>query len=180
MVLGFKKSLFGYNCDEVNGYISNQNAKHSEITSELNLKISNSLNELTELNEKFEKLLSENEKLKSDIEIYKSKYDEVKTLSDNIGKLYLVAQTNAKAIINAANTAKNAANDEVARNLSAIDSVNSSLNEIKDKLNNVFTDFTTDIDNLNSSLEKAKNVINNSASEQSEYADNFEKIYNQL
>ncbi len=180
MALGFRKSLFGYNQEDVAEYISRQEVKNTEIKAELNAKIKSGEEQIKELTEKTLNLGNENSELRESIEFYRTKYEEVKTLSDNIGKLYLVAQTNAKAIMNAANEAKNATQSEIEQNLAVINSTNEALNTLKAKIAEMCNSFTTDVDKLNSTLLDTKAVIENSSTEQAERTDNFDKVYTSL
>lgn len=180
MALGFRKSLFGYNQEDVAEYINRQAVKNTEIQTELNAKLKSNAEQIKELNEKLEKLSSENSELNEKLEFYREKYEEVKTLSDNIGKLYLVAQTNAKAIMSAADDAKNATNSEIEQNMAVINSTNEMLNSLKAKVTEMCDSFTADVDKLNSTLLDTKAVIESSSCEQRENAENFDKLYSSL
>lgn len=180
MALGFRKSLFGYNQEDVAEYINKQSIKHTEIQTELNSKISISEQKINELTAALSLKREENKKILSELEFYREKYEEVKTLSDNIGKLYLVAQTNAKAIMSAANEAKSATDSEIKQNISAIDAANEALNIVKNKINALCDSFTNDVDNLNKTLLNTKAIIENTSAKQEERSENFEKVYSKL
>ena len=180
MALGFRKSLFGYNQEDVAEYINRQAVKNTEIQTELNAKIKANAEQINELTEKLEKLNTENAELNEKIAFYREKYEEVKTLSDNIGKLYLVAQTNAKAIMSAADQAKNATDNEIEQNIAVIDSTNEMLNTLKAKVAEVCDNFKSDVDKLNSTLLDAKATIEGSAIEHKESLESFDKLYASL
>ncbi|MBQ6815870.1 MAG: hypothetical protein IJP26_01380 [Clostridia bacterium] len=177
MALGFRKSLFGYNCDDVAEYLQKQAIKNTQIQTELNTKIKEGNQKIEESEKQIENLKSENSELLEKVEFYSAKYEEVKELSDNIGKLYLVAQTNAKAIMNAADTAKDGINLEIESNLSAINAANENLNDLKTKIINMCNEFTDNVDKLNLSLNDTKATLENSKKIQSDSAENFEKFY---
>ena len=180
MALGFRKSLFGFNQEDVTEYISRQAVKNTEIQTELNTKIKQNEQQITSLKEALDIANEENNNITEQLEFYKEKYEEVKTLSDNIGKLYLVAQTNAKAIISAANEVKTVTDNEIKQNISAIDSVNEALNSVKIKINDLCNVFTNDVEKLNETLENTKSIIENASTQQTEHSDNFEKVYKSL
>ena len=180
MAFGFRKSLFGYNQEDVAEYLNKQSIKHAEVRADLNSKIKTKEEEISSLNEQLNSVILEKENLEKDIVFYREKYEEVKTLSDNIGKLYLVAQTNAKAIMSATNEAKAAADTEIEQNISAINEANSALNSVKDKINDLCRNFTSDVEKLNETLENTKLIIEKSAETQEERAENFEKVYANL
>lgn len=180
MALGFRKSLFGFNQEDVTEYISRQAIKNSEIQTELNAKIKNNEEQISSLKEVLDIANEENSNMTKQLEFYREKYEEVKTLSDNIGKLYLVAQTNAKAIMTAANEAKTATDSEIQQNIAAIDAANDALNSVKLKINDLCDNFTNDVEKLNETLKNTKSIIENSTTEQVKQADNFEKVYKSL
>ena len=117
MALGFRKSIFGYNCEDVSEYLLKNQNSHKQAVAALNDTINELREKLADAEENNTKLCGVNSDLQSQLDFYKSKYEEVKTLSENIGKLYLVAQTNAKSIINAADEARAASLEEIEDNI---------------------------------------------------------------
>lgn len=180
MALGFRKSLFGYNTEDVTEYINRQSVKHAEVQTELNAKIKESEKKISVITDALNLANEENNNISKELAFYKEKYEEVKTLSDNIGKLYLVAQTNAKAIMNAANEAKDATDNEIKLNISAIDSANEELNALKGKIAELCETFTNDVDKINETLASTKAIIENSTATQEENTNQFEKVYSNL
>lgn len=180
MALGFRKSLFGYNQEDVAEFINRQSIKHTEIQTELNAKIKENEKQISSIKEALTLANEENARILSELTFYKEKYEEVKTLSDNIGKLYLVAQTNAKSIMNAANEAKDATDNEIKQNIIAIDAANGELNELKIKIEKFCENFSSDVDKINETLASTKAIIEKSATKQEETTANFEKVYSNL
>ena len=180
MALGFRKSLFGYNQEDVAEYINRQSVKNAEIQTELNAKIKANEQQINSLNDALNIANEENSNITKQLEFYREKYEEVKTLSDNIGKLYLVAQTNAKAIMSAANEAKSVTDNEIQQNIAAIDSANEALNSVKIIINDLCDNFANDVEKLNETLKNTKAIIENKSTEQAEHSENFEKVYNNL
>ncbi len=180
MALGFRKSLFGFNQEDVTDYISRQAVKNTQIQTELNTKIKENEKQIASLIEAVNIANEENGNITKQLDFYREKYEEVKTLSDNIGKLYLVAQSNAKAIMSAANEAKTATDSEIQQNIAAIDAANEALNSIKLKINDLCDNFTSDVEKLNQTLKNTKSIIENSTTEQDKQTENFEKVYKSL
>ncbi len=180
MALGFRKSFFGYNQEDVSEYINRQAIKNTEIQTELNAKIKDNEQQITALKEALNVATKENRTISEQLEFFREKYEEVKTLSDNIGKLYLVAQTNAKAIMSSANEAKNVTDNEIQQNIAAIDSANNSLNSVKLKIKDLCDNFTNDVEKLNETLANTKAIIESTSRKQSEHSENFEKVYNSI
>ncbi len=180
MSLGFRKSLFGYNCEEVYEYIHSETLQNKQIVDTLNNDLRKKASEIEEHLSVISQLQSEIDVLKNDVALYKDKYDEVKNLSDNIGKLYIVAQSNAKSIMQAADNAKQAAQTEIQQNLNAIDTANDSINNIKLRFEELCREFSDNVDSLNASLIQTKQLIENSNSETETTAQGFESFYNSL
>ncbi len=180
MALGFRKSIFGYNCEEVSEYIHKTDASHKQSVSMLNEKIKEVENELFETQDVIEKLNGDIAELTQSLDFYKGKYEEVKILSENIGKLYLVAQTNAKAVIAAADKARAASEQEIGENIAVITSTNQSLNDIKSQILSMSDTFVKEITELTESLEEIKQ----SAISTSKFADaeieKFEQVYKKI
>ncbi len=180
MALGFRKSIFGYNCEEVSEYLHKKEFENKQTVLTLNEKIGALKSEIQVTNETKEKLRKEIKEITDELNFYKSKYEEVKTLSENIGKLYLVAQTNAKSIMNSANETRIITEEEIKENLSLIDNTNVSLNEIKDDLINMSNSFVEEIEKLSASLEQIKSFAQKSKESAIKDTENFENIYSNI
>lgn len=159
MSVGFRKSLFGFNCDDVMNYIRKLHDSFS--SKEIGLK-----GQIAELDEKIkdydaerEKLLSEKAEIENKLAEYNEKAAEIERLSENIGKLYLVAQTNAKTIMNNAEENSRAVYSEISKNLDAIDETHSSLKELRESVINTSEAFKKEVDGVINSLIDAKSKI---------------------
>ena len=97
--MGFKKSLFGFNCDEVMNYIENMHKTTKENELVLNEKLDDATSKLEASANENAELKAKNELLSAELKEITEKYNEIEKISENIGKLYLVAQTNAKTIM---------------------------------------------------------------------------------
>ncbi len=180
MALGFKKSLLGYNCEEVSSYIHKTAQENKELVASLNNKIKES-NKLIEVkDEQCQNLSNQITELNDQLDFYKAKYEEVKKLSENIGKLYLVAQTNAKAIISAANDASTLAQNEMQNNISLIEQTDTSLLQLKSDLLNISNNFVSEVDKLQEKLNAVKSLSKIAETEQNEKTENFDAVYNSL
>ena len=133
MAIGFRKSLFGYNQDDVIEYIKklHNNFKDKEQTFKDDISaLEEKINALVE-NE--EKLNQENHELNAKLDEFNAKKAEMERLSENIGKLYLVANTNAKTIMSNAEESSRLAESEINKNVSAIEETHAALLEMVSK-----------------------------------------------
>ena len=131
MSVGFRKSLFGFNCDDVINYIEESHKRFSTKEKELNKKI-NSLDEtISDVNAQLNAIKIAKAEVEAQLKEYTDKQDEIERLSQNIGRLYLVSQANAKAIMK--NSAENSeiASLEVEKNLNSIDNAHEQLANLK-------------------------------------------------
>ena len=106
MSAGFRKSLFGFNCEDVMEYIEKSQKSFVEREKDLSEQVEKLSADLELSNDNYRKLNEEKETISKKLEEFNEKYEEIGRLSENIGKLYLVAQANARAIM--ANSEKNA------------------------------------------------------------------------
>ena len=180
MALGFKKSLFGYNCEDVSEYLHKSENSHKQAIAALNASIEEIKDKLANANSEKEKLINDKNDLQGQLDFYKSKYEEVKTLSENIGKLYLVAQTNAQSIIDTANKTRIASIEEIQENISLLNNTNASLAEIKQSVISMSENFVNEIEKLTESLEEIKKSALAADENGNAKVENFEKVFNKI
>lgn len=180
MAVGFKKSLFGFNCDDVMQYIERSQKSFAEKEKELSKQVEELSRDLDLSNENYRKLNDEKELISKKLADFSEKYEEIERLSENIGKLYLVAQANAQAIM--ANSEKNAslANKEVEKNLSAINDAHDSLDSLKKTIRQTSDEFLSEIDALVSSLNDTREAISANITADEERKNQFEEVYRTL
>lgn len=180
MAVGFKKSLFGFKCDDVMQYIERSQKSFADKEKELSKQVEELSRDLDLSNENYRKLNDEKELISKKLSDFSEKYEEIERLSENIGKLYLVAQANAQAIM--ANSEKNAslANKEVEKNLSAINDAHDSLDSLKKTIRQTSDDFLSEIDALVSSLNETREAISANITEDEEHKNQFEEVYRTL
>lgn len=180
MAVGFKKSLFGFNCADVIEYIERSQKGFAEKEKELSEQVEALSRDLDLSNENYRKLSGEKELIAKKLADFSEKYEEIERLSENIGKLYLVAQANAQAIM--ANSEKNArlANKEVEKNLSVINDAHGSLDALKKTVMQTSNEFLSEIDGLISSLDEARESISANISADSDLKNQFDEVYRTL
>ena len=176
MSVGFRKSLFGFNCDDVIDYIEQSHKKFSEKESQLNQKIDTLDATIETINAQLEDVKSAKTAVEAQLKEYTDKYDEIERLSQNIGKLYLVAQANAKAVMQNSADNRDIANREVEKNLHSIDNAQESLAALKTEIMQTSADFVAKVDTLVSSLNSAREQINTNNTESHKLAEQFDSI----
>lgn len=177
MSVGFRKSLFGFNCDDVIGYIEESHKKFSEKENVLNEKIDTLDQTLANVNAQLEDVKTAKAAVEAQLKEYTDKYDEIERLSQNIGKLYLVAQSNAKSIMQNSTENKDIVNREVEKNLHSIDSAHEALASLKAEIMQTSDDFVSRVDALVNSLTAAREQISAKNADNRELAEQFENLF---
>ena len=177
---GFRRSLFGFNTDDVLEYIEKTHKSFSKKQNALNEKAENLANELSLSKEQYENLMAEKAVVDEKLNAFIAKYDEIEKLSENIGKLYLVAQANAQAIMSSSEENLNMSNEEVSKNISSIDEAHESLGEIRQNIIKTSEEFVNELDELIQSLVDTKNKISGNNNIANEAIDDFDKFYNSI
>lgn len=177
---GFRRSLFGFNTDDVLEYIEKTHKSFSKKQDALNEKADNLANELQLSKEQYENLMAEKAIVDEKLNAFTEKYEEIEKLSENIGKLYLVAQANAQAIMKNSESSLNISNMEVKKNLDSIDEAHASLDEIRANIVKTSEDFVNELDELINSLVETKEKITGNNETANEAIDNFDKFYDSI
>lgn len=180
MSVGFRKSLFGFNSQDVIEYIDKTHKNFSKREDSLNSKIEELKLLLETSKAEQEKLEAEKSELDLKLQSFEEKYEEIERLSENIGKLYLVAQSNAQAIIKNAEDEARIAEEEAQRNISSIDEAHEALASLRAEILNTSNQFSSKVDSLISSLCDAREKISAESEENNASLENFNKVYNSI
>lgn len=157
--MGFRKSLFGFNCDDVVEYIEGMHKEYADKELVLNEKIDEAEQDLNAAQAELAALKEEKLKTEEQLRQYTDKYEEIERLSQNIGKLYLVAQANAQSVMRSAEESRRESIDEVDRNLNSIEAAHRSLEELKARVEKTSADFSGEVEALLTSLTETKRSI---------------------
>ena len=180
MSVGFRKSLFGFNSQDVIEYIDKSHKDFAQKENSLNEKIDELKNLLEVSREEQQKLEAEKQELDIKLNSFTEKYEEIERLSENIGKLYLVAQSNAQAIIKNAEDEANATKDEVNRNLISIDEAHEALALLRSDIIRTSEEFNAKVDSLVSSLSDTREKIAETYDDTLSHKENFDKVYKSI
>lgn len=180
MSIGFRKSLLGFNCNDVLDYIERTHKNFKDKENKLNSQLDSVKEELSISKADFEKLMAEKAVVDAKLAEFNAKYDEIERLSENIGKLYLVAQANAQAVMSSSEESAKISFEEVNKNIISIDEAHESLKEIRAEITKTSEEFVAEVDRLMNSLSATKIQIadNKDTCEtaQKEFAEVYETI----
>ncbi len=163
MSIGFRKSLFGYNQDDVIEYVKKLHSSFAEKEADFKAQISDLDKKIISLTENEKRLENEKASLNAELNEFTVKQAEMERLSENIGKLYLVAQTNAKTVMTNAEESSRLTREETTKNISAIEETHFALDNLRKSINETAQNFTNEISELIKSLEEAKSRISDDA-----------------
>lgn len=166
MSVFFRKSLLGYNVEDVKKYIdglfkkiSDSDEEHKKETTknkELILELSESLNNA---NQNIAELISENDKLNAEVEHYRAEKEKIVQLSEVIGKLYLVSKLNAESIITSATSIKRKTVEEAEFNMQIIEEAHLKLQDLIESVNSSSFEYTDKLNSVTESLSETKQSI---------------------
>lgn len=125
-------------------------------------------------------LTRENDTLKEQVEEYNKKSNEIEVMSANIGKLYLVSKATAKSIVDKSeeNSAIIAKQNE--SQLSSIDDTQASLKNIAENILSASKNFVSRLDELQSSLHDVKDKVNHNSTDSIKISEEFAELYAKL
>lgn len=163
----FRGALFGFNREDVLTYVvetreaDNKNRRRIEDLDNRNKELEANIEQIKGLNEEIsEKLSIAEEKIKD----FEQREESLTRLSESIGRLYLVAQANANAVINAANENVELSKNVVEQNISVASSAEAELQEISRILNEKTKAYTDEIAVLEKQIaDTRERIIENKA-----------------
>lgn len=180
MAIGFRKSVFGFNRFDVIEYIEKMHKTFLEKENKLNSNIENLKDELKQSNSEIDALNLKNKELSEELNEFYAKKDEIEKLSENIGKLYLVAQANAQAIMENSKNSAEIIDNEVVKNINAIDDAHFSLSEVKENITEMSNGFVSNLNKLLSSLNTTKEQISINSQNVDDAKKQFDEIYSAI
>lgn len=171
MSKGFRKSLFGFNTEDVLKYISaSDNAAKT--------KISKLEKEIIELNSKIEAIEKEKAELYAVAEEYKNKKEYIKLMTDNTARIYLAAKSTSKLMIDNANESRKLIEEANDTRISALSDVQEAMKDLREKINTASKSYSDEVDELSIAFENLKNCINDNNSESDSAVQEFNTLAN--
>lgn len=149
---GFRRSLMGFNREDVLNYITLEDKKNAKKIKELD-------DEIKELSARNLYLTQEIDNLNNALLEYKNKEDEINRLAESIGALYIIAKNNAEIILDNTLKSKDAAINETQKNIELLKSAQENYINIKNELSKITSSFANNIDSALSSINTTEKSI---------------------
>lgn len=159
MAVKFKNSLLGFNKEDVLKYVysvKETEAQNAQKIAELEHKLNELTVELNQAQSSLSKAESENVQLRAKTEDFEAREAAITRLSESIGKLYLVAKTNAKSIVNAAKESVELSKAAVDKNIQMAETTGECLSDIENELLATAQKFTAEIESIKQRLNDTK------------------------
>ncbi len=176
MSVGFRKSLFGYNQDDVIEYVKKLHSAFADKEADFESKISELENKIGRLCLEQEVLEKEKAELRIKADEYDSKKAEMDRLGENIGKLYLVAKTNAKTVMVNAEEGAKASYELTERNVTAIEETHLALESLRKNIRETADNFNNELSSLMASLTEAKEKLSLDKAENEKAQEEFASL----
>ena len=180
MSVGFRKTLFGFNCDDVINYVQESHKKFSAKENELNEKIDSLDKTIADVNAQLVEVKAAKAAVEAQLKEYTDKNDEIERLSQNIGRLYLVAQSNAKSIMQNSADSRDITNREIEKNLHSIDNAHEQRAALKDEIMKTSNEFVSKVDTLVASLSTAREQVADNNDNNRELSEQFESLFAEI
>ncbi len=180
MPVGFRKSLFGFNSNDVVEYIEKLQRNFNFKENSFNERLSKLREELNRSNEICETLAKEKQEIQIQLDEFNAKYDEIERISENIGKLYLVAQTNSKAIMENSRHSAQITDNEIERNINSIKEAHNSLKALRQKITTTSDNFVEEVNSLIASLDATREQISQNQASIEEAKNEFSEVFTSI
>lgn len=162
MTKKFRNSIFGFNRDDVLSFVLKSDENEARLKSQITeleddiSKLKSELSELRLLQEQTAKILKETEK---ELEKQKQRESSLTALGESIGRLYLVAQSNAEAVTAAAENNAKQSQSAVEMSLAAATSAEEQLDGIAKALDEKTKEYLDEIGELKRRVASAKESV---------------------
>ncbi len=159
MNLGFRKAMFGFHRDDVIRYIETAQETFCRETDELRARVESLEAELAARTRECADAVAERDRLQAELGELNTRQESLQKLSEGIGRLYLVAQSNAQALCQNAQEQASLSDTAVGRNLDALQDADHSLTELRAQLNDSTQRFSQEIDALQTALRETRTQL---------------------
>lgn len=153
MTAKFRKSLIGFNQNDVIEYIKEVSASAKAKEEELNTL-------LAEEKKKNEVLTKTNAVLGEKLAFFEEKYQELNQLCDEVARVYLTTKASSKAIIDTTKENCNAMQEQVDMNINTLNEVQAALLKLKEQVTETANVYSDEVNNVSECLTSAKSIIN--------------------
>lgn len=167
----FRTGLFGFNRDDVLQFVLEAKENESKSAKKIDGLTSKTIeleNMNNELQEKCNNLEVELSAARAEIADFRQREEALTRLSESIGRLYLVAQANARSIIDTANRSAEASLQSVEKNMAVAVSAEEKLEEISAVLSERTKAYLAEIESLKNQIAATQTEIEQNAAEISE------------
>lgn len=172
MSKGFRKSLFGFNTDDVISYITASDKSAKAKTEELKRQIA-------DLKKENEELKVKNSELSIKADEYESKKEQIRLMSESVARMYLSAKTTSQLMIEKAEASRKLIENENKEQLDTLKRTSESMLSVKEQITATADDYSASLLALCSSLENIMNEINKNNEQTEDAISEFTQAVNE-
>lgn len=187
MAIEFRTAFIGFNKDDVLNYIRLKDSEIRTVSDDFKNTVASLEKELSNLKAqqtsalaKIEELTEQNLKLKEKADEFDRKSAEIDSVSNKIGKLYMVSKSYAKDMASNAKENSKITAEQTEQNLKNIEIAQASLKEVAESILSASHSFVERLDTLQEHLSSAKSKVSENEHTVSKISDDFAEIYAKL
>ncbi len=169
MTAKFRKSLIGFNQNDVIEYIKELSLTAKNTEQELN-----SL--LSEEKRKNELLAKTNAVLGEKLAFFEEKYEELNKLCEDVARVYLTTKTSSKIIIDSTKENCDAMQEQVDMNINTLSEVQAALVKLQEQVNQTAQIYSNEVESVSECLTSAKSIIDANKEKSINAINEFNKV----
>ncbi len=152
MTAKFRKSLIGFNQNDVIEYIKEMSLNAKTKEQQLNAALS-------EESKKNELLTKTNAVLGEKLAFFEEKYDELNKLCEDVARIYLSTKVSSKILIESTKENCDTMQEQVDMNISTLNEVQLALLKLKEQVSQTAEIYSNEVENVSECLTSAKSII---------------------
>ncbi len=152
MTAKFRKSLIGFNQNDVIEYIKELGSTAKAKEQELNSLLENE-------KKKNEILTKTNVVLGEKLAFFEAKYEELNALCEDVARVYLTTKTSSKIIIDTTKENCDTMQEQVDMNINTLNEVQAALLKLKEQVTQTASVYSNEVNSVSECLTSAKSII---------------------
>ena len=169
MTAKFRKSLIGFNQNDVIEYIKELSTAAKSKERELNSQLENE-------KKKNEILTKTNALLGEKLAFFEAKYEELNALCEDVARIYLTTKTSSKIIIDTTKENCDTMQEQVEMNINTLSEVQAALLKLKEQVTQTATAYSDEVNSVSECLTSAKSIIDANKEKTAEAINGFNSI----
>ena len=176
MAAGFRKSLFGFQKDDVLSYINQLNNAADKREKELTEALAREKKQADSLQAQLAVANEMASKLSEQLAVFEQQKNEMRLMSENIGRLYLVAKSSAALLMKNAEDSRATVEAQTNESLRVLMELGEQLDEAKNRVNETARRYDAEVEGLAQALACARQTLAGHAASSEEAVRAYEAV----